>query len=92
MWNEQDERLHAKWDVLLLAYEFVKFRNNSFRNYGLCLSDYLSATALSWDAMLNIIKVELEFTSDLYMLTFFKKGMRGGVSHILNRNSKSSNE
>ena len=39
---------------LLLAVVFEKFRNNSFKNYGLCPSHYLSAPGLSWDAMLKM--------------------------------------
>ena len=50
--------LHLKCDVLLLADVFEKFRNNSLKNYGLCPSHYLSAPLLSWDAMLNMTKVE----------------------------------
>ena len=36
------------------------FRNNSLKNYGLFPSHYLSTPTLSWDAMLNMRKVELE--------------------------------
>ena len=39
--------LHLKWDVLLLADVFEKFRNNSLTNYGLCPSHYLSAPVFS---------------------------------------------
>ena len=56
--------LYLKCDVLLLADAFVKFRNNSLNNYILCPSHYLNAPALSWDAMLNMIKVEVELISD----------------------------
>ena len=51
--------LYLKCDVLLLADVFEKCRNNSLNNYGLCPSHYLSAPALSWDAMLNMTKVVL---------------------------------
>ena len=53
--------LYVECDVFLLADVFEKFRNNSVKNYGLCPSHYLSAPALSWDAMSNMTKVELEF-------------------------------
>ena len=45
---------------------FEKFRNNSWKNYGLCPSR-VSAPALSWNAMLDITKVELELISDADM-------------------------
>ena len=48
--------LYLECDVLLLADVFEKFRNNSLKNYGLCPSHYLSAPALSWDAILNMTK------------------------------------
>ena len=54
--------------------------------------NHLSASALSWDAMLNVTKVELELISDLDMYIFFEKGMRGGVSYISNRSSKVNNK
>ena len=44
--------LYLKCDVLLLADVFQKFRNDSSKKYGLYQSHYLSAPALSWDAVL----------------------------------------
>ena len=49
---------YLKCDVLSFADLFENFRNNSLNNYGLCLSNYLSAPGLSWDAMLKTTKVE----------------------------------
>ena len=68
----------------MLAYVFKKFRNNSLKNYGLCPSYYLSPAALSWNAMLNMAKVELELVSDGDMYLFFGKGY--------SKNSKASNK
>ena len=51
--------LYLKCDVLLLADVFEKFRNSRLKNYGSCPSHYLSVQALSWDAMLNMTKVQL---------------------------------
>ena len=65
--------LYLKCDALLLADIFEKIRNNSFKNYGLCPSYYLSAPTLSWDAMLNMTKVELECIPDTDMHIFFEK-------------------
>ena len=82
--------LYLKCGVLLLADVFEKFRNNSLKNNGLCLTHYLSTLALSWDAMLNKTKLELISDSDMYI--FSEKGMRGGVSYISNRYSKTNNK
>ena len=71
---------------------FEKFRNNSLQNYGLCPSHYLSASALSWDAMFNMTKAELKLIPDPNMYIFFEKGTRGGVSYISNRYSKDNNK
>ena len=71
--------------MLLLANVFEKIKSNSLKNYGLCASHYLSAPALSWDAMLNMAKLELELIVNPEMKIFFEKGMRGGVSYISNR-------
>ena len=83
--------LCLKCDVLLLADVFEKFINNSLKNFGLCPSHYLNVPALSWDVMLNMTKVKLEFIPDPDMYIFFEKGTRGGVSYISNRYSKAKN-
>ena len=95
IWNENNKRL--PWFVskiwrFIIADLFEKFRNNSLKNYGLFPSHYLRALALSLDAMLNMIKVELELAPDPDMYIFFEKGTRGGVSYISNRYSKASNK
>ena len=77
--------VYLKCDVLLLADIFKKVGNNSLKNYRSCPSHYLSAPALSWDAMLNITKAELELIPDRDNYIFFEKGARGGVSYMSNR-------
>ena len=84
--------LSLKCDVLLLADVFEKFKNNRLKNYGFCLSHYLSTPALSSDAMLNMAKVELELIPDPDMCLFFGKGMRGRVSYISKKYSKANNK
>ena len=51
-------------------------------------------TSLSWDAMLNMTKVELELEliPDPEFYIFFQKSTRGGVSYISNRYSKANNK
>ena len=50
--------LYLKCNILWSADVFEIFRNNSLKNYGLDPSHYLSASALSWDAMLDSTKIE----------------------------------
>ena len=80
--------LYLKRVALLLDDVFLKYENYSLKNYGKYPSHYLSAPALTWDAMLNMAKVELELIPDPGMYIFFEKGTRGGVSYISNRYSK----
>ena len=47
------------------------FIKNSLKNYEFCPSRYLSEPALSWDAILNMRKVELELILDIDMYLFF---------------------
>ena len=84
--------LNLKWDVLFLAKVFEKFRNNSFKNYGLSSSHYLSAPGLSWDAMLQMTKIKFELIPDPDMFTTFEKGRKCRISCISDRYSKASNK
>ena len=76
------------------SFEKLKERlwNSSLKNHGLCLSHYLSATALSWNAMLSMTKVEIELISDASMILSFEKGMRSRVSYISKRYCKAKNK
>ena len=51
-----------------------KFGKNSFKNYGLCASHYLSVPGLKWDTMLKITKIKSELILDPDIYTFFEKG------------------
>ena len=75
--------MYLNCDFLLLADVSENFR---------CNSRYLSAPALSWDAMLNMTKVELEHVSDADIYLFFEKLMRGVVSYIFKRYSRPNNK
>ena len=65
--------------MIYFIANFNKFGNNSWKNYKLWPSHYLSAPALSWEAVFN---VKLELIPDYDMHLFFEKGIRGRVSHI----------
>ena len=69
-----------------------KNRNRCLESYVLCSSHYLSAPALSWDAMLSMTKVEVDFISDVDKYLVFEKRLRGGVSYISKRYSISSSK
>ena len=46
---------------------------------------------LSWDAMLNMTKVELKLIPNPAIYMLFKKGTRGGISYISIRYSEANN-
>ena len=71
---------YLKCDVLLSADIFENFKKSRLRNFELCLSHYLKAPALCWDAMRSMTEVELEIASHADMGLFFEQGMRGRVS------------
>ena len=82
---------YLKCHILLLGV-FKKFRNNSLKNYGLCLGDYLSTPGLCWDAMLKMTKIELELNSEPDMYLLFEKSTQGGISYISSRYNKANNK
>ena len=89
----RDFRNHyLKKDVLLLADVFEKFISASLKNHNLDPCHYFSTPGLSWDAMLKMIKVELEKISKPDIHLFIEKGMRGGISYVAKRYSKANNK
>ena len=89
---ENYHNLYLKCDVLLLADIFEKFRNRCLENYGFRSSHYLSAPVLIWDAMITMIKVELDLISDSDIYLFFEKGMRSAVFHLSKKYGKANNK
>ena len=88
-----NHNLYLKCNVLLLADIFEKFRYNSLRNYyRICSSHYFEHIILSWDAMLNIRKLNLSLVQVLACICSLKKGIRGRVSHISKWYSRGNNK
>lgn len=83
--------IYLKSDVLLLTDIFENFRILCLQHYKLDPAHYYTAPGLSWDAMLRMTEVKLELLTDVDMLHFFKKGMRGGVSMCSGRKAIANN-
>ena len=81
--------LYLKTDVLLLCHVFEKFISVCLKDYGLDPCHYFSSPGLSWEAMLKMTGVRLEKIDDIDVHLFSEKGMRGDVSYISKRYSKS---
>jgi hypothetical protein len=74
--------LYLKCDVLLLADVFENFRITCIDNYELDPANYISAPALSWDAMLLKTKIELELINDIKILDIIERQKRGGLCFV----------
>ena len=81
--------LYLKNDVLLLCDVFEKLISQGLKYYGLDCSHYISLPRFSWDSMLKMTGVKLEKVDDINIHLFLEKRMRGGVSYISKRYSKS---
>ena len=74
--------LYLKCDTILLAYVFEKFRTLFKDTFELDPTNTYSAPNLSWDAMLKTTKAELDLLTDIDMLLFCEKAIRGGFNGI----------
>lgn len=84
--------LYLKSDVLILADIFESFREVSIKIYGLDPCNYITAPALSWDAMLKFTQVELDLISDPEIHSFLKTAVRGGITQCTHRIAKANNK
>ena len=61
------------------------------KHYGLDLAHYVSAPALSWDAMLKMTGVEIELFTEISMHDFIEKAKRGGIAMAVHHYFKANN-
>lgn len=85
-------RDYHKWyletDVNLLTDILINFRKTSMEFYGLDPYNYVSAPALSWDALFKYSKCEIELMTDQIMYHAIESQIRGGMSFSMLREFK----
>ena len=83
--------LYVKTDAVLLCDVFENFRCLCIEYYGLDPCHFMSLPAFSWEAMLKMTGVQLEYITDLDQYTFIEQNLRGGVTTINHRRFKANN-
>jgi len=76
--------LYLKTDLLLLADIFENFRDSCIASYELNPA-YYTLPGFTWDAMLKYTGINFELLTDIDMVIFVERDVRGGQSQCSGR-------
>ena len=84
--------LYLKTDVLLLAHIFENFHDKYIESYGLDPAYYYTLTGFTWDVMLKHKRINFELLTDINIVMFIERGVRGGLSQCSSRYARANNK
>lgn len=84
--------LRIRTDILLLADVFQQFRRSSHKTHSLDPVHYYTLPDYTWDCMLFKTRQTLELLTDIDMLMFVERGIRGGLSQCTKRKRVANNK
>lgn len=79
-------------DVTLLSDILQSFENLFYRQYGLSLPSFYTLASMSWIAMLKNTRIKLDLLTCPNQISFFKRGVRGGISQIMHKKVVANNK